>query len=197
MHSVAVCPYDARPRPSSGDMSLIYACRVHAQWGLIYAAEKAIPFALDMLKSPVAEAREDGAGILAAIGTNENAVDSLVKAFWDEYQATQGCNAGTVPLEVVDGIVVALGNLKNRKAIPALATVLRNPDADGDTKSIAVDSLGKIVRRRFDKKPEPLQAALEWLSKNGQGEQVPSRCQEELTPATREALARPGLDKPH
>jgi hypothetical protein len=55
MLHTAVSLYDNSP--SKGDAALIYACQVHAEWGLIYAGAAAIPFAIEMLKSRVPEAR--------------------------------------------------------------------------------------------------------------------------------------------
>jgi HEAT repeat protein len=60
-------------------------------------------------------------------------------------------------------MIEALGHLKNRRAIPYLAHVIRDVDTDGDTRWSAVEALGRIVRRRFDRQPEAFNAALGWL----------------------------------
>jgi hypothetical protein len=62
--------------------------------------------------------------------------------------------------------VLALGAFKNRVAIPALGELIRNDATDNDTRWTAVESLGRIVHRRFLNQAEPVQAALEWLDKN-------------------------------
>lgn len=167
MHRTAVALYDRTPAPAKGDALLIYACQVHAQWGLIYSGEKAVPYALEMLKSSVPEAREDGAAILGAVGKCDSAVDALLGAFQAELARTNGARPGVVPLEPLGSLVIALGRMKNRKVIPALASILQNPEADGDTRWITMESLGKLVRVNFGKKPEPLVGALEWLDKHG------------------------------
>jgi hypothetical protein len=54
--------------------------------------------------------------------------------------------------------------LRNRAAIPALAVVIDDEDADGDTRWTAVESLGRVVRRRFLDKPDPVAAARAWIA---------------------------------
>src|SRR5262245_25495270 len=49
--------------------------RVHGTWGLISKGAEAIPHALTMLKSPNPDIREDGAGILGALGKEEGVVE--------------------------------------------------------------------------------------------------------------------------
>jgi hypothetical protein len=44
--------------------------------------------------------------------------------------------------------------------------LIRNDNTDNDTRWTAVESLGRIVRRRFHKQAQPVQAALEWLAKH-------------------------------
>jgi hypothetical protein len=63
-------------------------------------------------------------------------------------------------------MIGALGDLKNRKAIPRLAELIRNSEIDSDTPWAAMQSLGQIVRKRFDKKADPMAAAQEWLMKH-------------------------------
>ncbi len=46
--------------------------RVHATWGLIAKGAEAVPYALTMLKSPDSDIREDGAGILEALGNDDS-----------------------------------------------------------------------------------------------------------------------------
>src|SRR5262249_28760327 len=129
--------------------------RVHGTWGLISKGAEAIPHALTMLKSPNPDIREDGAGILGALGKEEGVVEALIENLGAE------TNTGAC-----DSMILALGQLKNRKAIPWLAKFIRNHDADGDTQWGAMESLGRIVRKRFDRMPDPIAAALEWLAKH-------------------------------
>jgi HEAT repeat protein len=64
-------------------------------------------------------------------------------------------------------MISALGQLRSRKAIPFLGDVIRNPEADGDTRWTAVEALGKIVHRQFEQQPEPISAAQRWLDDHG------------------------------
>lgn len=156
MHADAIASLD--------ESTIAYGTRVHATWGLCYAGTAALPHALQMLKSKQAEAREDAAGILAHVAKDEQAVDELLAAFDRELaktdEATQG---GKDELQALDSVLAALGALKCKKAIPSLAKLLRNEKADGDSRWNAMESLGRIVRRRFDKEPEPIAAAIDWL----------------------------------
>ena len=156
MLHTAVSLYDNSP--AKGDAALIYACQVHAEYGLIYSGAAGIPFALEMLKSPVAEARETGAGILGAIGKDEAVVERLVASVESEVDTTAR-----------DSLIVALGELRNRKAIPALAAIVKDVDADGDTRHLAAGCLGRIVRKRFDEQADPIGAAIKWLEGHNDG----------------------------
>ena len=68
----------------------------------------------------------------------------------------------------LDAIVelIQLGPFRSRVAIPVLADLIRNETTDKDTQWTAVESLGRIVRRRFLNQAQPVQAALEWLDKH-------------------------------
>jgi HEAT repeat protein len=129
-----------------------FAERTHGCWGLIAKGEKAIPHAMAMLASTKPDVREDGAAILAEIGKGEGVVQSLLLAL-----------AAETDVEARDGLILALGGLRSRAAIPALATLIENEDTDGDTRWTAVESLGRIARRRFLGKPDPVAAARDWI----------------------------------
>jgi HEAT repeat protein len=93
--------------------------------------------------------------ILGAVGKDESVVTEIL--------ARLSTEADTVAR---DSLIVALGGLRSRRAIPALAAIIRDESADGDTRWTAVESLGKIVRRRFLKQSIPIEAAIEWLEKH-------------------------------
>ncbi len=93
--------------------------RVDATWGLIANGEDAIPVALDMISSSNAEAREDGAAILAEIGKNDAAVNKSITALRGETDTTAR-----------DSIILALGSLKNRAAVPVLSEIIMDDKAD-------------------------------------------------------------------
>jgi HEAT repeat protein len=140
------------------DAQLEFRRRVHATWGLIAKGAEAVPHAVAMLRSEDADAREDGAGILAEVGKDGRVIEHVLRALASETDATAR-----------DSLVLALGAFKNRAAIPILADLIRDDATDGDTRWTAVGSLGRIVRRRFLDQAQPVQAALEWLNKHENG----------------------------
>ena len=144
--------YVENTRRSGYDARLEFRRRVHANWGLIAKGAAAIPHAVAMLNSKNADAREDGASILAEIGKGPEVLQHVLDALGSETE-----------LVARDALVQALGAFKDRAAIPMLAAMIRSSDTDGDTRRTAVESLGRIVRQRFVDRAEPVQAALEWL----------------------------------
>lgn len=166
MLNSAIALYDARPRPAQGDVELIYPCQVAATWGLIFRGKDSIPFALDLLKSPVAEGRETAAAVLAEVGRDESVVTELLLAFDAECAKTNNGETGADTLETLDSMLCAFGRMKAKRTIQSVANVLANPNADGDTRHLAAESLGRIVGRRFDKRAEPIAEALAWLAKH-------------------------------
>jgi HEAT repeat protein len=108
-----------------------------------------------MLDSSDAEIREDGGSILAALGRSEDMVSEVLVALEAERDD-----------QARDSLVIALGELRDRRAIPALAALIRAPGADGDTRHTAAQSLGRLVRRRFDKTGDPVPEALRWLDEH-------------------------------
>jgi hypothetical protein len=130
-----------------------FAERTHGCWGLIAKGKEAIPHALAMLANAKPDAREDGAAILAEIGKGEGVVQSVLVAL-----------AAETDVEACDSLIQALGSLRNRAAIPALAALIDDEDANGDTRWTAVESLGRIVRRHFLNKPDPVAAARAWIA---------------------------------
>jgi HEAT repeat protein len=130
-----------------------FAKRVTASWGLIARGRQSLPYLTRMLSSRDANSREDAAGALAWLGADAGGV---VRELLQALKHETGQQAR-------DSIVLALGALKNPAAIPALAELIRSADTDGDTRRCAVESLGKIVRRRFDNHADPEAAAVTWL----------------------------------
>ena len=137
------------------EVELQFSRRVHAVWGLIAKGAEAAPYALSLLQRSEPEAREDGASLLAELGKNNGVVDALLESLRSETE-----------LEARDSMIITLGSLKSRKAIPALAEIIRDAAQDHDTRWTAVESLGAIVRRRFTDKEDPIQGALDWLAKH-------------------------------
>ena len=141
-----------------GIRAMEFARRVHGTWGLIAQGAESIPYALAMLKSKDSDAREDGAAVLGEIGKNGDVVEELLSAL-----------ASELDTQARDSIILALGRMKNRAAIPALAALIKDESTDGDTRWTAVESLGRIVRKRFLAQPEPVAAAVTWLNRHPRG----------------------------
>lgn len=137
------------------EVELQFKRRVHALWGLIAKGAEAAPYALSLLRRSEPEAREDGSSILAELGKDNGVIDAMLESLKSETE-----------IEARDSMIITLGSLKNRKAIPALAAIIRDGGQDHDTRWTAVESLGAIVRRRFIDKEDPIEAALDWIAKH-------------------------------
>ena len=128
-----------------------------ASWGLIARGRESLPYLMLMLRSSNADSREDAGGALGWLGKEPGGVvGELLAALEDETEH-----------QPRDSIVVTLGALKNRAAIPALAALIRSDDTDGDTRRCAVESLGKIVRKQFGTRDDPESATIAWLDAHG------------------------------
>lgn len=134
------------------EIDLSFSRRVHATWGLIAKGVVAAPYALRLLRHSEPAGREDGAAILSELGKDDSVVDKLLDTLRAETDTTAR-----------DSLILAVGRLKSRKAIPVLAAIIRDETADGDTRWTAVESLGIIVRKRFLKQKDPVQAAIAWI----------------------------------
>ena len=148
--------YRRAVRTPGHESKLEFGRRVHSAWGLIAQGAASVPYAIAMLESGDSATREDGAGVLAQIGRDPAVVTALLDQLAVE--------SDTVAR---DGIILALGALKSLAAIPALGAIIRDPKADGDTRWTAAESLGRIVRRRFERQPDAIEAAIAWLDKHG------------------------------
>ena len=131
--------------------------RVQASWGLIARGGESMPQLMDMLADSAPEAREDAAGALAWLGAEQpDVVQALISAL-----------ARATGHEERDSVILALGATRRKEAIPALESILRDANADGDTRHTAAEALGQVVRRRFDRQPDPVAAAVGWLDRSG------------------------------
>jgi hypothetical protein len=141
MRRVRTDPFDHRTFDRAYDL------HVYAIWALMSFRRKALPFALELLKSPSSDDRANATSILQAAADDPAAIEALVRLVADR------------DLETRDAAIVALGRTKAETAVPALATILRDDDADGDTRDAARVALGQIVGRRFPS----VDAAVAWL----------------------------------
>jgi HEAT repeat protein len=120
-HAEAFAAYNA----DEIDVDTWWKRRVQADRGLIRRGHEAVPFAVEMLHNRNPDIREDGAGVLAALGDDEGVIDELLGALEAEVED-----------QPRDAMIEALGHLKNRRAIPYLAHVIRNADTDGDSDGV-------------------------------------------------------------
>ena len=131
--------------------------RVEGQWGLIARGQEAVPFLVSLLGHPAPEARADGVSGHASVGETDPSIQTkLINAL--ERAHTH---------EERDTLLQALGQMRSKGAVPEIARLIRSPTTDGDTRRMAVEALGKIARRRFETRRDPVAAAMEYLDQVG------------------------------
>jgi hypothetical protein len=136
--------------------ALLRERRARATWALANGGEESVAFALQMLRSTDLDERADARLIFCQMGCIDQLVDSLIASL---------CRA--TDSESVADLTVALGEMRNSRAIPVLRSVLDSGVADTGTKCLAVASLGMLAQRRFDRSDDPEKAARAWLDANG------------------------------
>ena len=151
------------PRLPDHEISMHNNRYVMAEWGLIARGTVAVPFAVEMLASKTPEVRKAGAGILGAVGGDDQVVARVLESLEAEYRrASNECS-----FETLDTLVLAVGQMKDKKSIPTLTILVRDATLKGDSRWGAVEALGKLERKRFDKQPDAIAAAIDWLDKKG------------------------------
>jgi hypothetical protein len=154
--------YDG-PRLANEEISKLNNRYVMAEWGLIARGTDSIPFAIQMLESKTPEVREAGASVLASVGSDDEVMGRILETLEAEYHRS----AVDHEFETLDTLISAVEQMKNKQAIPMLARLVRDANLNGDSRWAAVEALGTLARRRFEKQPDPIAAALEWLEKKG------------------------------
>ena len=133
---------------------------VNASWGLIARGAEAIPYAIKLIRSTDRDEREAAASVFCGLRDPARVTDIVA-------EITAALETENDRL-VVDSLLVALGQLRSREAIPTIARFIMNPSEDADTRSTAVDSLGQIIKRKFDKRgADMVQDACAWLVSPG------------------------------
>jgi hypothetical protein len=136
-----------------------YGRIVNGSWGLIAKGPEAIPHAMKLLRSADRDLREAGANVFCGIRSgdqNEEIISEIAEMLKTETDRL-----------VIDSLIGALGELRSRSAIALLSRYIRNEHEDSDTRWEAACSLGKIVRRRFDRRGEDAVAsAVKWLDQH-------------------------------
>jgi HEAT repeat protein len=124
-----------------------------ASWGLLARGRDSIPFALLLIKSDNSDAREQGAFLLGRLGKEPSIVDELLKILESETDEVAR-----------DSTIIALGQMRSKRALPTLEKFLRDATIDSETRWIAGESVGRIVRRRFGKSGGSVtDEAIAWL----------------------------------
>jgi HEAT repeat protein len=131
----------------------VWTRQVMASWGLLARGIESLPFALQLIHSDDQDAREQGASLLGSLGKDPSISDELINMLESE------------PDDVArDSAIIALGQMKSKRALPTLEKILRDTTADGDTRWTAGESVGRIVRRRFGKSGGSVtDEAIAWL----------------------------------
>jgi HEAT repeat protein len=151
--SPAAARYEREAMEAGATFTRYYELMVAAEWGLIARGTDSIPYAMRMLKSPDSDIREGGAGVLQGIGqASSGVIDAVIESLGSE-----------IDLQTRDTLVAALGAMKNKRAIPVLAALVKDSSIDADSQWVAIESLGKLVRVRFLTRPDPRAAAMEWI----------------------------------
>jgi len=128
--------------------------RVHATWGLLAKGQEALPFLLTLVQNANPAAREDASFLLGELKSDSAISEHLLAHLGNEKD-----------LVVLSAMIDALGKLRYRPAIPALAHMILAPEIDLDTRWNAADSLGAIAGQDFSG-PDKLQKAESWIAAN-------------------------------
>lgn len=131
--------------------------RVEGSWGLTARGAESVPLLVELLKHPDSEVRGDAAAALAWMRDTGPEVEQALVAALD----------GAATDEERDTALLALGQMRSKAALPLVAQLIRTDGTDGDTRHLAVQVLGDIVRRRFDRQPDPEAAARAYLDVKG------------------------------
>ena len=136
--------------------NLAWRQRVYAVWGFTAKGTEAIPYLLTLVKHKNPDAREDSAFLLGELKRSEGIADTLTEQLEKE-----------TDLVAKTSFILALGSLRYKPAIPALAKLIFDGRTDPDHRIDAVDSLDRIAKTSFSKSSDPVGAATEWLMANG------------------------------
>jgi hypothetical protein len=136
---------------------------VEASWGLIARGAEAIPYAIKLVRSTDRDEREAAANVFCGLrdpARLREVVAEITAALETEDDRL-----------VIDSLLGALGHLRSRDAISVIARFIMDPAEDSDTRFDAAESLGQIVKRRFDKGgADAVENARAWLMSHGYGE---------------------------
>src|SRR5687767_10935527 len=154
----------SRNPATSAWQSYAYRKGVFGQWGLIARGPaEALTTALELLRHPVAEGRQSGAGVLGAWA--RDGVDLVAPSL---EAAERELSQPESDVETLSSLMEVLGRARSEAALPLLARVLRAPEsATGDLDWSAMEALQEIAGQRFVDQSDPKQAADRWLRERG------------------------------
>ena len=131
---------------------------VNAQRELIESGQAAAPVIADLLHHDDWEVRTHAAGAVTSVHIGN---DSIAKALADALGAAS-------EEEEIDTVLMAVQQSRALAAIPAIAAIIRNEDADEENLSLAIAVLGVLTEQHFeDADLDPREAALEYLGASG------------------------------
>jgi len=157
-------PRGSRHPATSKWQSYAYRKGVFGQWGLIARGPvEALPTVLGLLRHPVAEGRQAGAGVLGAWA--RDGVDVVAPSL---AAAERELNRPEIDIETLGSLIGVLGRARSEAALPLLARALRAPESTtGDLDWSAMEALQDIAGQRFVDQSDPKKAAERWLRERG------------------------------
>jgi hypothetical protein len=152
------------PPPSSEWRSYAYRRSVLGQWGLIARGPaEALPTVLGLLRHPLAEGRQAGAGVLEHWARENRDFETPVASL-----AQRELDRPDTDVETLGVLLGVLGRTRSEAALPLLARVLRAPESSvGDLDWSAIEALQDVTGERFVDEPNPREAAERWLRARG------------------------------
>lgn len=147
--------------PGSGD----YAQFVLAYNELANRGPEILDWCRRLLTHPDYWARESGAFLLGKLGHREQLGDA-VEAVVAELGALtrRPVDSDGKELQAVDAAIMAFAEIDHPDAIQHLRAVLFSEPLTGDTQWSATEALSQLAGQPFMESPDPVGAALKWLS---------------------------------
>lgn len=160
----APAPRRSGPPRSSEWQSYAYRKGVLGQWGLIARGPAdALPVVLELLRHPLAEGRQAGAGVLEHWTRQNRDFEAPVVAL-----AHRELERPDTDVETLGVLLGVLGRMRSEAALPLLARVLRAPESSvGDLDWSALEALQDLTGQRFVDESNPRHAAERWLRDRG------------------------------
>jgi hypothetical protein len=157
-------PRRSGPPRSSEWQSYAYRKGVLGQWGLIARGPaESLPAVLELLRHPVAEGRQAGAGVLEHWTRENRDLEAPVLAL-----AQRELDRPDSDIETLSVLMGVLGRMRSEAALPLVSRVLRAPESSvGDLDWSAIEALQDITGQRFVNESNPKQAADRWLRERG------------------------------